>query len=374
MRAAIVSNHQVTARKAREALLHGGHDCPAENVYRLPGAADRLALARPEVVLVCLAPDPELALAEIAQLRHLVASPVLAIGPARDPQLILRMLRTGATDFVEEADLTTELEAALRRLRSEQGTMAELAQTIVLLGPSGGSGSSTLAANIATVLAQAHQKSLLLDLKLHSGDLATLLDLKPTHTLADLCRQAAVMDRVMFERSLDKHASGVHLLAPPRSFADVEQVTAEAMGRVLALGRDLFPYVVVDLDHSFREEQTQVLRQANVVLLVLRLDFASLRNAQRTLDYLTRHLGIAPDQVQLVANRHGQAHEVAPGKAEEALGTKILHFIPDDPKTVNWANNNGVPMVLQSPWAKVSRSVAKMAQSVNGRLHKGRGR
>jgi pilus assembly protein CpaE len=368
MRAAIVSDHDLTAGKARETLLRGGHDCPAENVCRLADAANRLAQTRPEIAFVCLSPDPEKAMAAIAQLRHL-ASPLLAIGSARDPQLILRTLRTGATDFVEEADLASELEAALRRLRSDQGTMKELARTIVVLAPSGGSGSSTLAANIATVLAKAHAKTLLVDLKLHAGDLAALLDLRPPHTLADLCRQAALMDRVMFERSLVSHASGVHLLAPPRTLADVSQVTAEAIGKVLALGRSLFPYVVVDLDHSFREEQDQVLRLANVVLLVLRLDFASLRNAQRTLDYLTGHLGLARDKVQLVANRYGQAREVPAAKAEEALGAKIRHYVPDEPKTVNWANNNGVPMVLGSPSAKVSRSVVKLAQSVNGRAH-----
>ena len=369
MRAAIVSDHDLTAGRAREILLRCGHDCPADSVYRLADAVDRLAQIRPELVLICLSPDSETALAVVAQLRHLVGAPVLAIGSARDPQLILRTLRTGATDFIEETELVTELEAALRRLSTEQGTMAELARTIALLGPSGGSGSSTLAANIATVLAKEHAKTLLLDLKLYSGDLAALLDLTPTHTLADLCAQAALMDRVMFERSLVKHASGVHLLAPPRSFADVAHVTAEAMNRVLALGRSLFPYVVVDLDHSFREEQTQVLRQANVVLLVLRLDFAALRNAQRTLDYLTGHLGLARDKVQLVANRYGQAREVPAAKAEDALGAKIIHYIPDDPKTVNWANNNGVPMVLESPSAKVSRSVTKLAHSVNGRAH-----
>jgi pilus assembly protein CpaE len=369
MRAAIVSEHDVPAGKAREALLRGGHDCPAENVYRFADAVNRLGQLRPELVLVCLSPDPESALALIAQLRHLVAVPVLAIGSTKDPQLILRTLRTGAADFIEEAELATELEAALRRLRNEQGTMGEPAETIVLLAPSGGSGSSTLAVNIATVLAREHDKALLLDLKLHAGDLAALLDLKPTHTLADLCGQAALMDRVMFERSLVKHASGVHLLAPPRSFADIRHVTAEAMGRVLALGRSLFPYIVVDLDHSFRDVETQVLRLASVILLVLRLDFASLRNAQRALDYLAGTLGLPRDRVQLVANRYGQAREVAAAKAEEALGTRILHYIPDDPKTVNWANNNGVPMVLESPSAKVSRSVAKLAHSVNGRPH-----
>jgi pilus assembly protein CpaE len=369
MRAAIISEHDATAGLAREALLRAGHDCAADAVFRLQDAVLRLEQVRPELVLVCLSPDPESALAVIAQLRHAVTAPLLAIGPTKDPQLILRTLRTGASDFIEEAELSTEVEAALRRLRSEQGAMGELARLIVLLGPSGGSGSSTLAANIAAVLAREHKKTLLLDLKLYAGDLAALLDLKPTHTLADLCRQAGVMDRVMFERSLVRHESGIHLLTPPRTFADVGHVTAEALGRVVTLGRSLFPYVVADLDHSYRAEEDQVLLQASVVLLVLRLDFASLRNVQRTLDYLTGTLGLARDRIQLVANRYGQAREVPAAKAEEALGVKIFHYVPEDPKTVNRANNNGIPMVLESPSAKVSRSVAKLAQSVNGKPH-----
>jgi pilus assembly protein CpaE len=371
MRVAIVSDQDIMASKAREGLLRAGHYCPAENIYRLDDAVNRLSQARPELVLFCLSPTPDRALEVLAQFRQVVAAPVLAIGPAKDPQLILRTLRGGANDFVEETDLVTELEAALRRLRTDQGTSDEPARTIVLLAPSGGSGSSTLAVNIATVLAREHHKALLLDLKLQTGgDLAALLDLKPTHTLADLCRNAEAMDRSMFERSLVTHSSGVQLLAPPRSLADVEHVSAGAIDRVLALGRTLFPYVVVDLDRSFGEEQREVLRLANVILLVVRLDFICLRNTQRTLDYLTRQLGISHDGVQLVVNRYGQANELPAARAEKALGVKILHYVPDDPKTVNWANNNGVPMVLESPSARVSRSVAKLAQNVNGRHHK----
>src|SRR5262249_55744405 len=133
----------------------------------------------------------------------------------------------------------------------------------------------------------------------------------------------------------------------------------------LTLARQLFPYVVVDLDHSFREEQVQVLRQADVITLVFRLDFASLRNTRRVLDHLDR-LSVDRMRVQLVVNRYGQPKEVPSAKAEEALGVKIAHFIPDDPKTVNRANNNGVPVVLESPSAKVSKLVTRLALSLNG--------
>jgi pilus assembly protein CpaE len=215
------------------------------------------------------------------------------------------------------------------------------------------------------VLAKEHKSSLLFDLKLASGDLASLLDLKPTHTLADLCQNVARMDRIMFERSLVEHSSGIRLLASPRAFADIGYVTAEGVGQALHLARSLSPYVVVDLDHSFREEQVQVLRQADVILLVIRLDFASLCNGRRTLDYLEQ-LGVSRERVRLVVNRYGQPKEIPAAKAEEALGCKVFHSVPDDPKTINRANNNGIPFVLESPSAKVSRSVTRLTVSING--------
>jgi pilus assembly protein CpaE len=174
------------------------------------------------------------------------------------------------------------------------------------------------------------------------------------------------MDRIMFERSLVRHAGGVHLLAAPRTFADVRHVTGDGVRQALNLSRALFPYVVADLDHSFREEQLQVLRQADMILLVLRLDFNALRHVQRSVDYL-RDLGLSQERVRLVVNRYGQPKEVPYAKAEEALGLKIFHYVPDDPKTVNVSNNNGAPAVLEYPRARVSRSVVRLAASVNGR-------
>ena len=78
-----------------------------------------------------------------------------------------------------------------------------------------------------------------------------------------------------------------------------------------------------------------------MVLLVLRLDFASLRHAQRTLDYLTAQLGLAPDHVQLVVNRYGQAQpgslayyggqaERWRSQAQETLAPYV--FGPTDPQ------------------------------------------
>jgi pilus assembly protein CpaE len=397
MRAFIISDHEPTSTRVRQALLLEGLECPASNSVSLAGGftsshayhahgvvssisrparteetpgltAQTLAQGRPDLVVFSLLPDPERALAILAELRPMMPSSCLVVGPTSDPRLVVRALRCGATDYVDEADLETELGNALDRIRTEMPDQAEAGRTIALLSPNGGSGSSTLAVNVATLLAKEHKTSLLVDLNLEAGDLATLLDLKPVHTLADLCQNAARMDRTMLERSLVKHQSGVHLLAPPRMFNETAQVTAEGVRQAINLGRTLFPYVVVDLDRTFREQQVQVLTQADLILVVLRLDFVAVRNTQRYLEHLER-LGIARERVRVVVNRYGQAKEVPAAKAEEALGVKIFHYIPDDPKTINRANNNGIPAVLETPSARVCRSLATLAVNVNGRHH-----
>jgi MinD-like ATPase involved in chromosome partitioning or flagellar assembly len=41
--------------------------------------------------------------------------------------------------------------------------------------------------------------------------------------------------------------------------------------------------------------------------------------------------------------------------------------VPNDPRSVNRANNSGVLVVLEKPRAAVSRSIVELAVSVNGR-------
>jgi pilus assembly protein CpaE len=370
MQVLLAGDHETIVAEVRRILLREGLECPASHVLGLDAMVQGLGKVHPELLVLVLSPDPDHALSVLAEVRDGARGRVVVIGPSVDPKLVVRALRGGADDYVDEGDIEADLEAALGRLNRELSVRSsEEGRVIAVLAPSGGSGSSTIAANIATMLAKEHKSSALFDLKLEAGDQAALLDLKPTHTLADLCQNVGRMDRVMFERSLARHSSGVHLLAPPSQFADIPFVTAEGVRKALGMAQIMFPYVVIDMDHTFHPEQVEALRQANIVLIVLRLDFASLRNTRRTLDHLER-LGIARDRIQLVVNRYGQPKEVPFAKAEEALGLKILHYIPDDPRSVNRANNDGVPVVIESPSAKISKSVMKLAASVNGKHKK----
>jgi pilus assembly protein CpaE len=364
MQALILSDQETIAGRIRQVLLFEGVDCPPAFLRPNDLSVGHVSRARPDVVVLVFGPDAENAMNLMGILLRETKVQIIVVGPASS-RLVLRALRGGASDYVDEADLEVDIQAALKRLREQGAAPDKAGRIIAVLSPCGGSGSSTLAANVAAALARERKEVALVDLKLEAGDLASLLDLRPAYTLADLTQNLARMDRVLLERSLVRHECGVHLLGAPRTFAEINYVTPEGVDQVLNLARVLFPYVVLDVDHGHNHVQVTAVRHADVILVVLRLEFAALRNTRRLLDQLD-HLDIDKARVHLVVNRFGQPKEVPPAKAEQALGAKFFHFVPDDPRAVIRANNNGVPFVLEVPSAKVSRSVTRLAMSVNG--------
>jgi pilus assembly protein CpaE len=321
-----------------------------------------LSQVQAELVVVSLGPDPERGLETMRQLRRTAACFIVMVGPVTDSKLILRALYHGADHYVDQGDLESGIEAALSRLKIKQQAIAPAGRLVAVLATSGGSGASTVAVNLATVLAGENQKCALLDLKTGRGDQAALLDLKPAFNLADLSLNVSRLDRAMFEKMLMPHASGVHLLAAPRTFGEIRVVTTQGVGRALTMARTYFPYVVVDLEDCFHEEQILALRQATTVLLVSRLDFTSLRNARRILEHMSE-LEIPRTHFRFVINRYGQPNELPVSEAEQALGEKLVDFIPDDSKTINRANNAGIPAVIKAPGTKVAQSFIQLAKA-----------
>lgn len=343
-----------------QARLH----CPEPKLIAFDQAEELLGRTRVSLLVVVLSPSPDRALDLLRKIRGQAAGPVLAVGLASDSKLILRALHEGADHYVDEADLETQLDSVLLRLQiKEEAARQPSGRVIALLGASGGSGVSTLAVNLAGALARDQGRCALIDLKPGVGDLAALLDLKPAHNLADLCLNAGRLDRSMFESALVPHTSGVHLLAPPMMYEDIRLVTPQGVNKMLHLARDTFRFAVVDLEDCYHEEQVAALRQAEFILLVFRLDFTSLRSTKRILDCLEQG-GMGGERIRLVINRYGQAKELPLSQAEEALGRKIPFLIPDDPKSINAANNAGEPAVFRSPSAKVVQSIVQLANAL----------
>jgi pilus assembly protein CpaE len=224
---------------------------------------------------------------------------------------------------------------------------------------------------LAVVLASKSGTCGLIDMRLCNGDLASLLDLEPKYGLAELCSNLLRLDRSMLQQFFTDHASGVRLLSAPHTMGGVEAVTPHGVRQALAMARSEFRHVVIDLDNVVSDEQQEAIWQSELLLLVVRPDYTSLRNVRRTLDHL-RSLGVAADKVRVIANRIGERGQLSMAQLEEGLGQSVMVKLPDEPARVNAAVNAGVPIVLQCPRARVSRQIAALAEALSRAIDKAR--
>ncbi|MBP3958452.1 hypothetical protein J8F10_24655 [Gemmata sp. G18] len=320
-------------------------------------AAERAQKGGFELVFVILASDCVAESLEVVRALRATGTHVLVVGPATDPKLILGAMQAGGDRFLDQDELEPALDSELTRLNLTSG--AEARQLIGVLSASGGCGASTIAVNLAVVLAKKYGRCNLIDLNVNKADLAPLLDLKPQYTLSNLCQNEDRLDRTMYEKLLTIHPSGTALLAGPRFHEEARALTIYGVEQAVSLACEAFSQVVVDLEDCIHDEQVAVLGRADRILLVCRLDFTAIRNARRAMDHLAAR-GVPRDRIEVVMNHTGLPNELSVDDAEMALGVKVTHLIPHAPGEMGWATNVGIPAALKDDRAPVVQSIAKL--------------
>jgi pilus assembly protein CpaE len=363
MHALVISDNEQVSGLIRDVLVQHNYVCEDQCIVGLSVPVNSLPRDA-DLLVFHISSDRDRALAVLSQLRRVMTGRIIAVGPNGDAKLILQALHDGAEHYLDEAEVEQELWDTLAKLEALRAlTLHEPGRLVCVIKSSGGSGCSTLAVNLAVLLAQRHEGCALLDFDLVSDDVTALMNVKPTSTLANLEKYSDKMDRSVFERSLTHDSTGVSLLASSHSREDMSLISSQCLNEVLDWTRAIFTHAVVDFGQPVQELKMEALRSADVILLVFRLDFSSLRNVKREVEHLERN-GINRERVMLVVNRYGQPKELSASEAEESLGMKISYYIADDPRAANEATNKGVPMVVDSPRSTASKNLALLAKGL----------
>ncbi len=361
----VVSDCQTKATRLRHLLAQNGCDCPLANVLPIDAAANAVSCfyPKPDLILFVLSDDAQRCHDALEHLRELSGVDVVVVGP-RDPNSILGALHAGAASYLDEtSNLERDLAVTLGRLSTADNEKSPAGRLITVLSASGGCGRTLVAANLAVALAKRHGRCGLFDLDLYGGDLATSLNLKPRHSIADLCRSMDKLDQKMFEQSLMEHESGVFVLAAPDNWEETRFVTSDGLQKALRFGRNAFTNVVVDLDAFWQKDLAYALQQSTAIVLLVRLDFAAIRKARRALACFERS-GVDRANVFLVAARSGRQKEISAAQVESALGMKIRHSIPEDAGAANSSTNCGNPVVLELPNSSISKAINALATTI----------
>ncbi|MBT9155553.1 MAG: Chemotaxis protein CheY [Firmicutes bacterium] len=261
----------------------------------------------------------------------------------------------GADELVECIQKAWERETA-RRVKGQAAHSIGKphGQVIAVFSPKGGVGKTTLAVNVAVVLAAERRAQVcVVDLSLQFGDVCVFLGLVPRRTLSDLVSETT-LDAKTIAPYFMQHSCGVKVLPAPVSPEYAEYVVPEHILRVLSLCRTLFDYVIVDMAASFADTALATLDAADKVLLIGNMDMASLKNMKVSLELMQR-LGYGREKVFLILNQAGYDYGIRFGDLEAALSRKVDFYIHHDDIPAMLAANRGTPIVLDQPDSKLAK-------------------
>jgi pilus assembly protein CpaE len=224
------------------------------------------------------------------------------------------------------------------------GSRVPTGRVITVTSAKGGVGKTLVATNLAVGLARSGTHStVLVDLDLQFGDVASALNLEPEYTLPDALRSAVSGDTMVLKTFLSLHETGLYVICGPRSPAAGDAITGEEIGQLLQLLSTEFTHVVVDTSSGLSDHVLAALDVTSDLVLVTSLDVPGARGLRKELDALNE-LSMFPETRQLVLNFVDKRGGLSVADVEATLGAAVDVVLPRS-KAALLSVNEGIPLV-----------------------------
>lgn len=312
--------------------------------------------------------------ARISRSEHAPAhTPMVLVGTSAGVDAKVAALRAGADDYLARPVHPEELSARVRGLLArfarapQQQRVERVGRVHAYYGAKGGVGTTTLAINTAIALHRQLKRSVaLVDANLQFGDHRVFLDMNPDQrSIVDVVTSPAI-DAELLERIVVRHDSGVDLLLAPPSPAAAELVRPEShhLLRVVEVLRQMYDYVIVDLDKRLDDHALDVIGMADRLIVVLTADLSCLKNVRLVLETMAS-LAVPDERLMLVLNRSNAFTGISTKSVENVLRRHLSQQIGNDYRTTISSLNSGTPLMLNRPDSAVGRGVLEWARKVD---------
>lgn len=342
---------------------------------------------------------PSFALEDIQRLYHLEERPIITIGaippqsdwgssmyragikghielPLNDEQTrrLISMIHSALQDALRERTSPSYIPQIAPHVAQVIATQGWQRAVIAVWGAKGGVGKTTLAENLAMLLGViANRKTILLDANMAGGNAHIHLRLPPQRNIAGLARLFEAHNRVDPKDVLGyltPFRNNLRVLVGiPRQFMAGESCFQGERGRefmrmLIEAVRTMSDFVILDLGQDTNSVvHLQALRQADLILVVVNSEKASLLDTQEVLDTLWEHVQIDRARFRLVLNRFHPEHGLRRKEIVDVMKLPEIGVIPEMSEKVTASLNSGVPIVLNGG-GEVAESMVRVATTV----------
>lgn len=292
---------------------------------------------------------------------------VLAMGSANDVHTYRSLITEGISDYLVAPFNAVQVFEAIEAVVIDPDAPPR-GRIIAFVGSKGGTGSSTLAHNVAWSLAQLYEDDvIILDLDIAFGTASMTFNTETQQGIHDALEQPDRLDEVLLNRYMTEPIEHIKLLAAPASLEVNSHISVESLESLLEMVRRTAPFIVLDIPHSWADWAQHALMQSDEIVLTSTLDLISLRDTKNLIELLEpKRANDAP--LRLVINHRGAypKTELSDKDFESALGGSASLIIAHDPALFGEAANNGQVIGAMKPNDKVVASFHELAKLVSG--------
>jgi len=319
-----------------------------------------------DVVIIDADCDPDFVFDLVARIRSAGSASVMLYSEEADVKQAVRFMRVGAREYFTLPLMPAEVAGALTRASISQAAPVQVApvrvtgQVFVFLGCKGGCGVTSISSNFAlSVSIESNQSTLLIDLGLPLGDAAINLGMATNYSTANALRDHVRLDSSFLNTLITKHSSGLSVLAAPNEFPK-EAPPLEAFDKLLAVARQNFNYVIVDVGSRIDLMDSSLFDESSTIYLVTQVGVSELRNANR---FISQYFAMRGRSLQIVLNRYTASMLLFDDNQITKALTRPAHWkIPDDYSTARRTQESASPIAMEdSALAIAIRNMARTA-------------
>jgi pilus assembly protein CpaE len=284
---------------------------------------------------------------------------IIGFGCRTDGIEMEQVAEAGVTEILESPLSVERFQAAV--VRGVQARPLVDDNLVAFLPAKAGSGSTTVAANVAGSLARdLDKKALLMEADSRSGVLSVMFRLKAEYSLAHALGNVDRLDGTLWRRIVVK-AQGVDFLVAPEGHEGGSLRWAD-FHQLLQFVKPRYDAVVADLPELVNDATVEIVRRARSVFIVCTAEMPSLVLARQRRRELREH-GIADRQVEFIVNRWNR-HDCKKEHIEELLERPLSATFQNDYACVYRAMTEGRLVGPRSELGQAFRSFASKLAGV----------
>ncbi len=245
------------------------------------------------------------------------------------------------------------------------------AQVLAVFGTKGGVGRTTVAVNLACLVAARGWRTALIDLHLDFGNVGVHLRVQAPRPYRDLLAEARHLDPDLLQSFMAPRGPHLWVLPAPSKPEVAEFVRPEHVRAVLHAARETFDFVFLDTPPGFPETLLPALEETDHLLVLTTPDVPTLRNTRAGLGALEL-LQLGRAKPHLVLNRANRTAGVRRGDVETTLELPVWAELPADPAALV-AANAGQAVSEGAPGSRLGRALQALSRLVAPEVRTGLG-